>query len=167
MASKLHTHTPGRPGLVSPDATVEEWMTRSPECIAMHQSLAIAQKRMVDLGVRHLPVLDGGQLVGVISERDLALLGTLAPEKLASMRVEDAMSGVPYCVPPQTPVREVASHMATRKVGSAIVMDQSRVLGVFTTTDALAALAELLRDAPTEPELRSKVRHISVVPRRQ
>lgn len=165
MAHKLHAHSHSRPPLIGPEATVEQWMTRSPECIAMHQSLATAQKRMVDLGVRHLPVLDGGQLVGVISDRDLGLLGALAPEKLVSMRVEDAMSGVPYCVPPHTPVREVARHMATRKVGSAIVMDQSKVLGVFTTTDALAALAELLRDSSGEFGPRSAVRRISIVPR--
>ncbi len=160
-----HARTSNRPPFMGPDATVEQWMTRSPECIAMHQTLVAAQKRMVERGIRHLPVLDGGQLVGVISDRDLALLGTLAPEKLASMRVEEAMSGVPYCVPPDTQVRQVARHMATRKVGSAIVMDHGKVLGVFTTTDALAALAELLRPSSSDAEPRSALRHISIVPR--
>ncbi len=138
------------------DVPVSSWMTPSPHCIAMHQNLAYAQKRMAEIGVRHLPVLDGGQLVGVISDRDLGLLGALAPERLDSMRVEEAMSAVPYCVPPETPMRQVARHMATRKVGSAIVVDHGKVLGVFTTTDALSALGKLLGATSSDPSPQSE-----------
>lgn len=127
--------------------TVAEHMTPAPHCIGMDQSLELATERMSQLGVRHLPVLDGGQLVGMLSERDIALLRSVAPEHVARLTVEEAMSGVPYCVEPATPLGDVARHMALRKLGSAVVAEHGRVVGVFTTTDALQVLASLLEGA--------------------
>jgi len=127
--------------------TVTECMTPSPHCIGLDQTLDLAAERMAELGVRHLPVLEGGQLVGMLSERDIALIRSVVPDQLGRMTVEEGMSGVPYCVEPSTPLRDVARHMALRKLGSAVVAEHGRVLGVFTTTDALQVLASLLDDA--------------------
>lgn len=124
--------------------TVADHMTAAPHCIGMDQPLERAAERMTQLGVRHLPVLEGGQLVGMLSERDLTLLRSLAPDQLVKLKVEEAMSVLPYCVEPATPLGEVARHMALRKLGSAIVVEHGRVVGVFTTTDALEVLAALL-----------------------
>ena len=134
-----------------PAITVADHMTPAPHCIGMDQSLELASERMLQLGVRHLPVLDGGQLVGLLSERDIALLRSVAPEHVITLTVEEAMSGVPYCVEPATPLGDVARHMALRKLGSAVVAEHGRVVGVFTTTDALQVLAALLESAD-EPE---------------
>ena len=127
--------------------TVAEHMTATPHCIGLDQSLDLAAERMTQLGVRHLPVLDGGQLVGMLSERDIALLRSVAPEQLLKTTVEEAMSGVPYCVEPTAPLGDVARHMALHKLGSAVVAEHGRVVGVFTTTDALQVLAALLERA--------------------
>lgn len=124
--------------------TVAEHMTAAPHCIGLDQPLDLAAERMTQLGVRHMPVLDGGQLVGMLSERDISLLRSAAPERVVELRVEEAMSGVPYCVEPATPLGDVARHMAVRKLGSAVVVEHGRVIGVFTTTDALQVLAALL-----------------------
>ena len=128
----------------STSITVADHMTAAPHCIGMDQPLERAAERMTQLGVRHLPVLEGGQLVGMLSERDISLLRTAAPEHVVKLRVEEAMSGVPYCVEPATPLGDVARHMAVRKLGSAVVVEHGRVIGVFTTTDALQVLAALL-----------------------
>ena len=55
--------------------------------------------------------------------------------------VETAMTADPYIVTPDTDLAEVAREMAARRCGSAIVVDRSSVVGVFTTVDALLALA--------------------------
>jgi acetoin utilization protein AcuB len=53
------------------------------------------------------------------------------------------MAGEPYTVAPDAPLEEVATRMADRKLGSALVVDRGSVVGLFTTVDALRALAVL------------------------
>lgn len=132
------------PGAQPARLTVGEAMTPGPHCIGADQSIALAEERMAEWRVRHLPVLEGGQLVGVLSDRDIAFLRDVLPERARAMSVEEAMSAVPYCVERSVPLAEVARHMASRRLGSAIVTDNGRIAGVFTTTDALETLAELL-----------------------
>lgn len=126
--------------------SVGMFMSPSPQCIGSDQSLEFAADRMTELCVRHLPVREGGTLVGVISERDIALIGSIAPDALCDLKVEEAMTGVPYCVSSGAPLGEVAAHMASRKLGSALVMEQGKLVGIFTVTDALRALAGLVED---------------------
>lgn len=57
-----------------------------------------------------------------------------------------------YVVPPSAPLKDVVKEMADRKLGSAVVAQGSRVVGVFTTTDALETLAELLAPEGTRKE---------------
>lgn len=126
--------------------TVADAMSRPPRCIGSDQRVARALERMHALDIRHLPVLDGGALVGVLSERDAALALAAVPESADTMRVEEAMSAIPYCVAPGAPLRDVAGHMAARKLGCAVVTDDARILGMLTTTDALRVLGRLLEE---------------------
>jgi acetoin utilization protein AcuB len=118
-------------------------MTVSPVVIGIGDTLADAHRLMRERGIRHLPVLDAGRLVGVVSQRDLYLAESLAGVDPSTDTVREAMSGEPYAVPPKAPLEEVAATMAERKLGSAIVVDRNAVIGVFTTVDALRALASL------------------------
>lgn len=118
-------------------------MTVSPIVIAIGDTLAEAHRLMRERGVRHLPVLDAGRLVGIVSQRDLYLAESLPGVDPGTDTVREAMSGDPYTVPPDAPLEEVAATMAARKLGSAIVVDRGAVIGVFTTVDALRALAGL------------------------
>jgi acetoin utilization protein AcuB len=120
-------------------------MTPTPFTIGPTQTLAAARQVMLDNGVRHLPVLDGGRLVGLLSERDLLLVESMPSVNPASVRVEEAMAQDVFAVGPDEPVADVAGTMVDRKIGSTVVMDHERVVGVFTTVDALQALRELLR----------------------
>jgi len=123
---------------------VGEIMTPSPHTIGRGQSVAVAKQRMEELGIRHLPVLDGGQLVGMVSERDLALVVASSGSPAEEITVEDAMTPEPYAVVPETPLHDVVQQMAARKYGAAIVTEGRNVTGVFTTTDALFLLRDLL-----------------------
>jgi acetoin utilization protein AcuB len=128
------------------DASIEHFMTRAPHTIAHHQKLSAAHQLMRAHEIRHLPVLDGGKLVGLVSQRDLHLIETLKDVDPEKIDVSEAMSSELYTVTPQTPLREVAREMAAHKYGSAVVVDHGHVVGVFTVTDALRALSGLLEE---------------------
>jgi acetoin utilization protein AcuB len=129
---------------MSPAPIVEQYMSRSIRTIGKHQTLAHAHELMRRHRVRHLPVLEGGRIVGIVSLRDLHLVETLRDVDPARVTVDDAMSAEPYVVAPGAALREVALEMARRKLGSAVVVRRNKVVGVFTTVDALRALADAL-----------------------
>lgn len=134
----MSEHSGGKP------LTIGACMTAGEHSIGASQTLELAALRMAQLRVGDLPVLEAGKPVGMLSERDIAVIRSVLPGQAARIPVEDAMSGVPYCVTPDTSVAEAARHMAVRKLGSALVLEHGRAIGVFTTADALALLAELL-----------------------
>ena len=125
--------------------TIETLMTPSPHSIGPEQTIAMALKLMRTHGVRHLPVLDGGNIIGLVSERELELVSTLGASNPERASVEQAMIPDPYWAEVDTPVAEVAAKLAERKLGSAVITRGGKLAGVFTTTDALRALAELAR----------------------
>lgn len=128
-----------------PIPEISKYMTPSPHSIGRDQTLSAAHKVMREHRCRHLPVLHGGKLVGIISERDLHLVETLKDVDPEEVTVEDAMLTQVYSVSPDTPLDEAASEMAGKKYGSAVVIQNGKVVGIFTTVDACRALAELLK----------------------
>ena len=127
-----------------PIPTIQKHMSTTPHSIGVDQTLAFAHKSMREHGIRHLPVLSGGKLVGMLTDRDLHLVESLAGVDPQKVLVEDAMSQTVYAVTPDMPLDEVVSTMAERKYGSAVVMQNEKVVGIFTTVDACRTLAELL-----------------------
>jgi len=98
--------------------------------------------------IRHLPVLEAGKLVGIVSDRDLHLIETLQDSDPDEVTVDEAMTEDVYVVGPDDPVDAVADQMAARKYGCAIVANQCGVVeGIFTTIDAMHLLADVLRRA--------------------
>ena len=130
------------------------------------QSLALAADRMTELDVQHIPVLHGGRLVGILSARDIALVRSVAADRLDRSTVEKAMTAVPYCVTADVPVAEVARHMASRKLDSAVVVDgHGNVQGVFTSTHALEILSDVLKNVMPAAETDQRVRSESAARR--
>ena len=123
---------------------VREHMTPSPLTIGPTSSLSKAVKLMRENHVRHLPVVDGGRVVGVLSQRDILIMESLPGVNPTEVRVDEAMVRDVFTVGPEAPVGEVIETMIDRKLGSTIVCEGDRVLGVFTTIDALRALHALL-----------------------
>ena len=119
-------------------------MTGRPHAIAPDATIAEAHEMMRALGVRHLPVTKDGRLLGTVSQRDLAIMETLPGVVPTEVPVEDAMATDVYTAPPDAPLQHVASEMAARRLGSAVIIDGKEVVGVFTTTDALQALTQVM-----------------------
>lgn len=128
-----------------PIPTVQKYMSTNPHSIGREQPLAKAHDVMREHKIRHLPVLDGGRLIGMITLRDLHLVETLKDVDPKKITVEEAMSSTVYSVSPDAPLDDVVAEMAEHKYGSAVVMQNNKVVGIVTTVDVCRALAELLR----------------------
>ena len=100
--------------------------------------------------IRHLPVLDGGELVGLLSERDLQLIETFEGVDPKRVTIEEAMSTSVYAVTPETKLDQVLRAMAEQKYGCTVVIQNGRVVGVFTTVDVCRAFAESLETRPAK-----------------
>lgn len=103
--------------------------------------------------MRHLPIVDGTTLVGVVSERDI--LKAYSLQKSGKTEVKHIMAKSPYQVREDASVAEVSNAMADHKYGCAVVTDNhGHVVGIFTTTDALHLLSRILK-GPTEVDYRA------------
>lgn len=124
--------------------TVQKYMTTTPHTIGAEQSLAKAEKMMSENHIRHLPVLQGGQLVGILSERDVRLVETFKDVDPEKVSVEEAFTPEPYIISPNSPLSDVCAQMVSRRYGCALVCDNYKLVGIFTWIDALKAFDELL-----------------------
>ena len=128
--------------------SMSRYMTRQPWTIRKDAKMSQAHKMMREHQVRHLPVLEAGKLVGIVSERDLHLIETLPDGDPDVTTVEEAMIVDVYSVGLDDSVDAVVENMARHRYGSAVVVDRrGDVEGIFTTVDALQVLAEVLRTA--------------------
>ncbi len=124
---------------------ISKYMTTTPHSIGPEQTVEKAEHMMREFKIRHLPVLSSGKVLGVVTDRDLKLFRSIAPDKdSADTTIEDVYQPEVYEVSPEASLDEVVLHMAEKKIGSAVVMDNKKLVGVFTNIDALKALAELL-----------------------
>ena len=126
------------------DSMVREVITVSPETTAA-EALKLCRER----GIRHLPVLDGGRMVGLISDRDLRLatpaLGD--PNRAAALekiRVGDEMSREITTADPEDPIEQAAMAMHERKIGCLPVVEGDTLVGILTASDVMAALVRLV-----------------------
>ena len=124
---------------------IEDVMTSSPKVISHGALLSAAADLMRESNIRHLPVVNTkGSVIGLVSDRDIRLVSCLPKNFICT--VDDVMTPAPYLVQKGAPLNQVVSEMRIRKYGAAIVVDDiGQVCGVFTTTDALSVLSDLVR----------------------
>ena len=128
--------------------SVDHFMKRKPYTIAATATLDDAHHLMRKHRIRHLPVISEGKLVGVVSVGDLYLMETLADVDPREVEVSETMSKKVYTVAPDDPLDKVAAKMAADRLGSAVVVEDDEVVGIFTTTDALRALFHVWKRPP-------------------
>lgn len=129
---------------------VSELMTAAPKTIGADISISTAKELMRRDGFRHLPVLEGGRLVGLVSDRDIKVAESFrGPGELL---VRDIMTEEPYVVSEDEPLDRVLLTMADRKYGCALVnhAGSENVVGIFTDTDAVRFCGNLLQNLARE-----------------
>jgi acetoin utilization protein AcuB len=137
---------------------VRDIMRRPAISVSADTALGEAYRTMQENGIRHLPVSEGGALVGVVTDRDLRLAtSTLAPAPIALGRpVSDVMTRRPETADPGDPVEDAARTMRQRKIGCLPVVEDGRLVGIITGIDLLDAL--LLMTGVDRPSGRIEVR---------
>ena len=136
------------------ETTVREIMMSAPVTLGPEDTLDTAND-LVTLGrIRHIPILDKGRLVGILSQRQLlgpaagTILGVKGKAKkalLKGFRVKDVMRFPVTTASANTTVKDAARLMAEKKVGCLPVVDNGSLLGLITATDILRYVANNLK----------------------
>jgi CBS domain-containing protein len=131
---------------------VREIMMGSPVTLTPGDTLDLAND-VISLGrIRHIPVVDEGRLVGLLSERDLLgaaatrIFGLKQKNKsalLKSVLIRDVMKKKVQTVSPDTTIKDAAHVMADKKIGCVPVVSSGGLVGLLTTTDVLRYVESL------------------------
>ena len=121
---------------------VKAVMTPFPHSIEASEPMTRAREMMTGYGFHHLPVIDRGELVGVISEPDLRRAESADS---GARRVAEVTRQESFLVDLSEPLDHVLAKMARLQVGSVLVVKEDRLAGIFTVTDACRSFAECLR----------------------
>ncbi|RLB43636.1 MAG: histidine kinase [Deltaproteobacteria bacterium] len=128
-------------------------MTENPVTAIELMSVAEALGLLYELDVRHLPVVRGRELVGIISDRDLRSFSEAAEDEAIeavegarSSTVGSFMNTSPVKVDPETPIREVIELLLLHRVGAIPVadLDTGDLLGIVSYVDLLRRFQETL-----------------------
>ena len=122
---------------------VHTYMSHLPVEIDRRDTLANAITRMGEQGIRHLPVLDGPRLFGILSRHDVQVAMAAHGTAAGAISVGEACTIDPLTVAPSAAIPDVARRMVERGVTSALVVDGDVLVGIFTAVDALRLLAEV------------------------
>lgn len=133
------------------EVTVKEIMVKEPVTLECDDILDVADDIMALGRIRHLPILERGRVVGVLSQRDLfhsALVKVLGfkqreqKDLMRTVRVREVMSRPVITISPDAAVKEAARLMMEEKIGCLPVVEGEKFVGVVTETDILRYVVE-------------------------
>jgi len=142
-------------------ALVRDYMTPQPEALEASQNLLDAVLLLRKSGFRHIPVLDQGQLAGVISERDL---WRFSPTMLIPLSQQDynrvfeetsigkVMTRDPQTIAPDAPLSQAVNLLIQNRLGCLPVMENDVLVGIITVRDMLRALYDFVAPVPPPTE---------------
>lgn len=120
-------------------------MTPFPYSIDHSASLDEVGEQMRKHNIRHLPVMQDGQLIGIISDRDLAINAKLGPGRQSLSANDICLHGV-YVVDLKESLDNVLIRMAKQQIDCTLVTKKGKLVGLFTVTDVCRTFAQHLRD---------------------
>jgi CBS domain-containing membrane protein len=138
--------------MLDSDVKVKEMMTTEVSTLGCNHTLALADDIMTLERIRHLPVLEEGRVVGVISQRDLfrsALAVALGYRQRThrmlqrTIRIKEVMSEPAITVSSEAMVKEAARVMIAHKIGCLPVVEGHTLVGIITETDILRYVVSL------------------------
>ena len=121
---------------------VRDYMSHLPEEIDRRERLASAIECMKARHIRHLPVMDGPRIFGILSRQDVQDAWLRYGAGTTKRAVGDVCTRDPLTVPPLATIPDVARKMVDRGVTSALIVDEGVLVGIFTSVDALRVLAD-------------------------
>jgi acetoin utilization protein AcuB len=141
---------------------VDKWMTRDVITVPPQEKIIDAFELMQGRGIRHLPVVEDGELKGLVTDRDIRL--ALIPSPLSTPedrmyhlgaleRVDEIMATELITVEPTTTIEEAAKLMAQYKIGAVPVVGQGKLVGILTETDILSVFIEMLETIQSSSRL--------------
>jgi len=131
---------------------VREWMTKDPVAAAPTTSIKAAWKLLQDRKIRHLPVLDAGKMVGIVTDRDLR---RVLPSPATSLEihelnylldkitVNEVMTKDVITTTPFTPIPHAARTLLRNRIGALPVIEGGALVGILSQTDVLEALTSM------------------------
>ena len=141
---------------------VQDIMHQDVTVVGPRDTLAAVERRLRPRGIRHVPVVDAGGLVGIVSDRDVkSAMASAAPSQGArgsafdELAVADVMAHPVITVAPSFPVEEAARLMVTKRISALPVTEAGRLVGIVTDTDLLQLFVRAM--GVTEPSSRIDV----------
>jgi len=131
----------------------KDYMTKTVVTVQPEDFLVDVRKSMQDQGVRHLPVVDGGKLVGIVS---LNTIRDAAPSKatdlsihevhylLSKMKIREVMKKEVVTCGPDDHVEDISKIMQTKRIGAVPVVDKGQLVGILTNDDMFRILMKML-----------------------
>ena len=136
------------PEAKEPGGSVRDWMSKPPMAVPEDTLIRQAVAHMQRVDVRHLLVMDGPVLTGILSSRDLRRLVTRDLDSpLLAGPVRSIMSEGPVSVAPDTPLVAAARLLLEQRIGALPVREGEQVVGILTVPDALEALLAIAEGA--------------------
>lgn len=126
---------------------VRDWMSRKPAAVQADSPIGAAVALMHSAEIRHLLVMEGDRLTGILSSRDLGRLVGDVSQALLSAPVSRIMTEDPVTVAPEAPVTTAARVLLEMKIGSLPVRDGDEIVGILTLADALESLLWFAQEA--------------------
>jgi len=131
--------------------TVRDFMAKSPQVLGRNETLDLAEDIMTMGRIRHLPILDDGELVGIISQRDmfrsaavtaLGFVGDTQKALIKTIRIKEIMTEKVFTISPDATVKDAAHIMLDKKIGCLPVLEGKKLIGIITESDILRYVVE-------------------------
>jgi acetoin utilization protein AcuB len=141
---------------------VERWMKANPITVGPLDSFRHAMNLIRQRGIRHLPVVEGWRLVGIVTDRDVRQASPSAATSLEihelhylleKITIRDIMTSEVVTATPEMPIEAAARLMLTHRIGCLPVLREMALVGIITETDILSAFVEVMGIQPEQTRL--------------